>query len=198
MCHCFEICNIFIIVLIFEGDSPSHFDTVTKKLIWIQISKVTCLLISPLFRKFWFHLKIWRQFTIMFCHWLSSIVDFTSTLEVDSPSYFAFVLKTLILLWISKTVHIIVFCYCSACLRFRPLFLDSSGATFAFAPNSFFSSSATFGKLFKKKWNENGMIFGRDGSLKNVLKNHNVASNNTFETFFSILMNKKYKKNQEK
>ena len=151
MCHCFEICNIFIIVLIFEGDSPSHFDTVTKKLIWIQISKVTCLLISPLFRKFWFHLKIWRQFTIMFCHWLSSIVDFTSTLEVDSPSYFAFVLKTLILLWISKTVHIIVFCYCSACLRFRPLFLDSSGATFAFAPNSFFSSSATFGKLFKKK-----------------------------------------------
>ena len=51
MCHCFEICNIFVFVSIFEGDSPLYFATVLK--IWM-----TFCLISPLFQKFWFENNI--------------------------------------------------------------------------------------------------------------------------------------------
>ena len=76
----------FIIVLIFEGNLPSHFANVSKNSISPQNLKGVHHHVLPVFL-------------------LSSVVNFNSTLEGDSPSYFAFVLTILILLWNSKTDH---------------------------------------------------------------------------------------------
>ena len=57
MCHCFKICNIFVFVSIFEGDSPSYFATLFWKFrfhlkFWSWLSAS-----FHQFRKFWFFLK---------------------------------------------------------------------------------------------------------------------------------------------
>ena len=90
--------------------------------------KAICRHILPLFQKIRFQFKFRRWLAVSFHHsiskisispqnlkgvhhhvlpvfLLSSVVNFNSTLEGDSPSYFAFVLTILILLWNSKTDH---------------------------------------------------------------------------------------------
>ena len=112
MRHCFEICDIFIIVLIFEGNSLSHFATVTK---------------------IWFQFKFWRWLAFSFHHCFENF-DFTSKFESGSPrlkysvilpkrfcaSPCLFIIKMFILRRRSpgKWVNISVWLYATKCGRF--------------------------------------------------------------------------------